>query len=272
MDIEKLNKSQIILLTLLVSFMTSIATGIVTVSLMEQAPPAITQTVSKVIEHTIERVVPGQAAAVVTPGKTVIVKESDLIAQALEHVSPSVVRLYASDGENPVFLGLGVVVDGSGLIAMDSSTLGDSADAVVELSGSARVRGFVSSRSDDVGIAYLTAATSTADGVAISWTPATFSGAHATLGQTAVTVSGKTGTRLGVGLVTYISSLGKTMPDGVIDTNIAPDSILPGSPIFDTEGNVMGLSTGAGRSVSSQGFVSASYILPKVKESGAGAQ
>ena len=35
---EHLNKQQLILLTLLISFVTSIATGIVTVSLMDQAP------------------------------------------------------------------------------------------------------------------------------------------------------------------------------------------------------------------------------------------
>ena len=51
MDMEELSKSQIILLTLLVSFVTSIATGIVTVSLMNQAPPAIAQTVNRIIER-----------------------------------------------------------------------------------------------------------------------------------------------------------------------------------------------------------------------------
>ena len=85
MDIEHLSKSQIVLLTLLVSFVTSIATGIVTVSLMDQAPPAIAQTVNRIVERTVEKAVPlGQAAStVVTTEKTVVVKESDLIVQAV---------------------------------------------------------------------------------------------------------------------------------------------------------------------------------------------
>ena len=65
MNIEELNKTQIILLTLLISFITSIATGIVTVSLMNQAPKVVTDTVHKVIEKTVERVVPGEQKATI---------------------------------------------------------------------------------------------------------------------------------------------------------------------------------------------------------------
>src|SRR5216683_1812644 len=99
MDIEKLTKSQIVLLTLLISFMTSIATGIVTVSLMQQAPPAITETVNRVVEHTVEKVVQGQVASVAVPqpSKTVVVKESDLIPQAVTTVSASIVRIFSND-------------------------------------------------------------------------------------------------------------------------------------------------------------------------------
>ena len=48
---EDLNKQQFIVLVILVSFVSSLFTGIVTVSLMNQAPKTITQTIQKVIER-----------------------------------------------------------------------------------------------------------------------------------------------------------------------------------------------------------------------------
>lgn len=60
MDIQDLNKSQLILLALLISFVTSIASAIATVSLMEQVPPPVTQTINRVIQNTIEKVVPSE--------------------------------------------------------------------------------------------------------------------------------------------------------------------------------------------------------------------
>ena len=58
MDIKDLNKSQLILLALLISFVTSIASAIATVSLMEQVPAPVTQTINRVIQNTIEKIVP----------------------------------------------------------------------------------------------------------------------------------------------------------------------------------------------------------------------
>src|SRR5574344_2142002 len=55
-DIQELNKHQLILVTLLITFVVSIATGIVTVSLMNQAPKSVPYTVNNVIQRTIEKV------------------------------------------------------------------------------------------------------------------------------------------------------------------------------------------------------------------------
>lgn len=56
MDIEDLSKTQLLLLTILVNFVTSIATGVLTVSLLDQAPTTVTQTVNRIVDHTIETV------------------------------------------------------------------------------------------------------------------------------------------------------------------------------------------------------------------------
>jgi hypothetical protein len=261
MDIEQLSKSQIVLLTLLVSFVTSIATGIVTVSLMDQAPPVVAQTVNRVIEHTVQTVVPGQAAATaVTQEKTVVVKESDLISQAINHINPSVIRLYSSDATSPTFLGLGVVLDASGTIATDSTALGDSADGVVELPNSSRVRAFVTSRDANTGVAFLTPATTTIDGKVPAWSPAALSTGQPVLGETVVMLAGNTLARIGDGLITAIVPAG-TQSASSIETNISGDSIMDGSPLIDTDGTLLGLSTGLSRQSSPSGFVIASALM-----------
>ncbi len=123
---EELNKNQIVLLTLLVSFVTSIATGIVTVSLVDQAPPVVTQTVNRVVEKTIQTIVPAknQAAAIVTKQTEVpvMVKESDLVTQAIETGSKSLVKIMdTTDPVNNFFAGLGLVVSKDGLVLADNS-------------------------------------------------------------------------------------------------------------------------------------------------------
>lgn len=265
MDIEHLSKSQIVLLTLLVSFVTSIATGIVTVSLMDQAPPGIAQTVNRVIERTVEKVSPaGQTASVVTQQKTVVVKESDLIAQAVERVSPSIVRLYANGTEGASFLGFALVLDASGNLAADGSAV-DSGDAVAQLSDGTRVRAFVTARDESSGIAFFRTATSTLDEKSPKWNPVAVSGAHSVLGETVVSLSGRTAARVADGIITSLIAP-KNAPL-TIDTNIPDDSIAPGSPLIDTDGSLIGVSTGVSRASSPSGFMSATVLMPKQGES-----
>jgi hypothetical protein len=262
MDIEKLTKSQIVLLTLLVSFVTSIATGIVTVSLMQQAPPTIAETVNRVIEHTIEAASStpskSQTAAVVQQ-KTVVVNESDLVAQAVKAASPSIVRIFSDNTDQPQFLGLGVVVDASGTVAADIGALGDRADATIQTVSGADVRSFVTSRDTSSGLLYLTPATTT--DTAVQWVPAALAQSDPSLGQVVIAISGQNNVQIAQGLVAEIVPAdAETKTPETIGTDISASLILPGSVIVDTSGNVVGVSTGISRASSLSGFVPASLL------------
>jgi len=119
MDIEKLNKSQIVLLTLFISFVTSIATGIVTVTLMDQAPPGVTQTINRVVERTIETVVPVEGQKITVVKEQVIVKEEDLVVSAIEKNTDSVVQISKIENGKETPLGLGIILSKSGLVVTD---------------------------------------------------------------------------------------------------------------------------------------------------------
>ncbi len=128
---EHLNKQQIILLTLLVSFVTSIATGIVTVSLMNQAPVGVTQTINRVVEKTIEKVItPSTNSQVIK--ETIVVNEDDQTVNAIDRNSKSLVRIYRTNID-PIFgteslalVGIGIVVTDDGIIAADNSVINNS--------------------------------------------------------------------------------------------------------------------------------------------------
>ncbi|KND50800.1 MAG: hypothetical protein AB202_00125 [Parcubacteria bacterium C7867-007] len=56
MDIEDLTKTQLLMLTILVNFILSIATGVLVISMLDQSPAPITQTVQQIVDHTIETI------------------------------------------------------------------------------------------------------------------------------------------------------------------------------------------------------------------------
>lgn len=108
---DDLNKNQLILLALLVSFVTSIATGVVTVSLMEQAPQSVTQTINRVVTQTIEKVTKEPAAVIK------YISEEDLIGSAVESNAKGIVKIKLGLGGDVV--GAGIVVTSDGIIISD---------------------------------------------------------------------------------------------------------------------------------------------------------
>ena len=108
MNIEELSKSQLILLTILVNFVTSVATGIITVSLLDNAPPFVTQTVNRVVEHTIETVYQVEPAAVVqAPAPS----NQDLVMSAIGADATRAVAIYdASTGTSTPAISVGTYV------------------------------------------------------------------------------------------------------------------------------------------------------------------
>lgn len=121
-----------ILLALLVSFVTSMATGIVTVSLMDQAPPSVTQTINRVVERTVERVVSAPASVAssnnsnketVVTKETVVVRDDDMVIASVEKNRKFVFRVMKIRTESGVvkekFGGLAVPIDSKGLLVAD---------------------------------------------------------------------------------------------------------------------------------------------------------
>ena len=232
MDLEHLDKSQIVLLTMLVSFVTSIATGIVTVSLIEEAPADVTRVVQRVVERTVEQVAPAesQQATVITREKTVIVKESDLIAAAIAENKGRVVSVL--DGVSGAFLSLGVFIDEEGTLAMDASKLSEGGTYAIEVGAEEPAAAEVKYEGGARGIALLQIALEDAN-----VEPVIPSEVALQLGQTLVAFIGDGSITQGIA-----SELGE---GGYIGTSITGAKIAPGAPLISVDGEVVGLSTGA---------------------------
>lgn len=270
MDLERLNTSQIILLTLLTSFVTSIATGIVTVTLMDQAPPVVTQTLERVVEKTVAQVTPagGQSAAVSVA--TEKATAADAVPQAVSRIGVSLVRVYTGVSEAPEFLGFGVVVAKSGLIVTDLAILpGAEGKLFVATNSSGMLSATVLSRGSSNSLSLLQGATTT-QGSKVTWRPATVSSAPLSLGQTVVSVAGKSAAKVDSGIVSAVGPLstGEKAPRDLVDTNIPADSIGAGGPLINTDGELVGISTYTSRSAVDGGFLASSAILLHINSLG----
>jgi len=262
MDLEELNTTQIILLVLLVSFVTSIATGIVTVSLMAQAPPAVIQTVNHIIERTVETVVPSNnSTKIVTKETTVVVKEEDLVTSSIAKALSQTGRVFAGTSTSSPVLALAVSI-APGILATDGSVVGP--EHLVQFGNSIGVFS-VTLRFPEAGIALL------APKDASTTAPTAFhvgDTASIRLGSSVIALVSVTNERVAMGSVAARTVLAdvKTGPDSTtpvrnIDTSIT-DPLVPGTPLVNVFGDLVGISTAASKLNGGAGaFVSVSDIL-----------
>lgn len=124
MEINELNKKQLVLLTLLITFVVSIATGIITVSLMKQMPPTVPQTINNVIQRTIEKVTTVEQSKN-QGGKTENVFEinDDRQLVSIFKKSESIATGENNIENNSIEVGQGVIVSDEGLILVNTSTI-----------------------------------------------------------------------------------------------------------------------------------------------------
>lgn len=245
MDLEHLTKHQIVLLTLLVSFVTSIATGIVTVSLVNQAPPGVTHTISQIVEHTVEKIVPStQGATVAASGaqavteKTVVVKDDDLAAQSIAKMQKSLVRIVSRGGD--ILISRGVIVTAQGTAFADRDALVSSGYRQFEaiLADGKRYPATLRAAAKGQPLAVLDISVGTSTG----FVPAPLADeAKVRLGQSVIGIGGTGSDSVGTGVV---ASLPDAHP-GLIEASVS--SATPGSILMTLFGEIIGITTGQAR-------------------------
>lgn len=262
MDIEKLTKAQTVLLTLLVSFVTSIATGIVTVTLMDQAPPAITQTIQRVVTKTIETVAPENTQTASAKNDIVVVKEQNLVVDVVDKTKEIFGRIVNKTENGEIFSGFGIFVDKSGIFITDSSNLVEGGNYAVYI-GDKKIDLQKVSVNESKHIAYLKVAQNDSPIFKTFFKEANIvSPDSLKLGQSIIVLGGIESTEVFTGIVSgfvkdnLLDGTASTTPSELpeikdlsilaIKTNISSPSVFGGAPILNLKGEVVGINIETG--------------------------
>jgi S1-C subfamily serine protease len=251
---EHLTKQQIVLLTLLVSFVSSIATGIVTVSLLDQAPPAVTQTINRVVERTIEKVATASTSTPQVIRETIVVKDDQAVVSAIAKASPSIVRVYGrfNGVSNDDYLGLGVVVSSRGAIIARVSTADRYTFSAI-LDGGNTVPLTLVTQDGVTGLALFQAEQSTNPIEARAYATVSLGDSDGVkLGQGVIAIGGQSESSVLSGTISSIVRGGTVRPTGlpavsIIRSSISDEVFLSHSILVNLAGEVIGFKSGVSR-------------------------
>lgn len=241
---EHLTKSQIVLLTLFVSFVASMATGIVVVTLMQQSPEPVTQTITNVVERTIEKITP---TIIEKPGKQVIIKDEDLMVSAIDRNIKSTVAFRVVDQEGEYrTAGVGTIVSKDGLVITDKGNFGAGV-LTANVNGVQYALQVLSNESgNNLGLGRLTPVSAT---TTPSFSPITFGNPDILrLGQTAIVIGGRDGKTITTGLISNLDIRTVTDKEKNTETKILNSigvstrfsGASNGAPIITLGGDVVG--------------------------------
>ena len=258
---EHLNKSQIILLTLFVSFVASMATGIVVVTLMQQSPEPVTQTLTKVIERTIEKITPGPSVVIEKEAKTVVVKDEDLIVAAIERNIKSVIAFKTTIGEGGTLsAGIGTIVSPDGLVITDRWNMG-LGELYTTINGVQYTLEVISNdKGNSLGLGRLVPISATTTPV---FTAVTLGATAALkLGQTTIVIGGRDGKTISTGIIMSLDTHTVVDKETKVETKVLDNvgvstrfaSVSNGAPIINLKGEVIAFLS-IDESVSSQSGV-----------------
>lgn len=271
---ENLTKQQIVLLTLLVSFVTSIATGIVTVALMNQAPVGVTQTINRVVERTIEKVVPA------TPTKetqtivkeTVVVNTDDQIVSSVEKNSKSIVRIYSRensrsyDSDSVRFVSLGTVVSDNNIIVADNNTfVFDGGRYFIKTEDDKNVDLEILRAVPDEEVAVFKIKENSDYSIKLPKANIA-SSENIKLGQTVVYIGGDIKDVVSTGIISGINtknsdnSTSTTKIITSVETNISSDKLISGGLLLNLSGEIVAIKTNYPDFIRTDLFAPANYI------------
>jgi len=240
----------------------SVATGITTVSLLDQAPKPVAQTINRVVERTIERVVDPVVESVTNVAtnnprpverivETVVVNQEDLTVEAVEKNAKSLARIYGVNRTNEkFFIGLGVVVSNDGKILTSSTVLEMSQKFYAEYpEGSYEVD--LSTPPRNGAIVF------TPKGVeeGKTFTAAGFGNSqNIKLAQSVIALGGVDRNLVSTGIVTSLESSAGVISEenissteqpsqtiNLINTSISADTIIRGSILMTLKGEIVGI-------------------------------
>ena len=256
---EELNNRQLVLLTMFVSFVVSIATGIVTVAMLEEAPPTLTQTVNRVVEHTIERVTTGTTTETtkqpsivtnVTKEVTVFAREDDLVVAAVAKNAPRMVKIFsAGTATSSDPKAIGFVISRDGIIVTDTHELidGNTADTnytVLIADKQYNAQGLIKQSGDEP--IYFLKLTNLASSTSLD--SVTFGrNENPKLAQTVSILGGADGEgvfKTSLSRFRYVKSTGTSTPEqslGNIETNPTIPSHNLGGLVVNLDGQVIGI-------------------------------